>query len=91
MSVPPPLPDKPPPGYRVDLRWDPTSWFAGRAKLTLTGGTQTWGPAPSVEEKYQVWQLTVPPGTTRSASARIDEATPEELAEVARVNRPSRP
>ncbi|HKI34531.1 MAG TPA: serine/threonine-protein kinase [Gemmataceae bacterium] len=85
MPVPPPLPEKAPPGYRVDLKWETTSWFAGKAKLTLTGGTETWGPAPTPKEGYQVWQLTVPPGATRQVSGRIDEATAQELAEVAKV------
>jgi serine/threonine protein kinase len=86
VAVPPLLPDKVPPGYRVDLHWEVTSWFAGDAKLTLKGGTETWGPAPTPRENYQVWQATLPPGTLRQIAARIERATPQELAEVAKVN-----
>jgi serine/threonine protein kinase len=85
LPVPPPVPERAPAGYRVDLRADPASWFAGKAKLTLTGGGLAWGPAPTPHDGYEVWQVTVPPGATRRVSARIDEASPEELAEVARL------
>jgi serine/threonine protein kinase len=87
MPVPPPLPENAPAGYRVNLHWETSSWFAAGAKLTLTGGTETWGPAPSARENYQVWQVTVPPGATRKVSARIDQAAAAELAEVARLRR----
>jgi serine/threonine protein kinase len=90
LPVPPTAPDKGPAGYFV-LAGDPTSWFAGKAKLTLTGGGEARGPVPTPKDRNEVWQLTVPPGATRKVVVQIDEATPQELAEVAKLGGGSPP
>ena len=33
-----------------------TTWYAGRARITLTGGTNVWGPW---EQQYQVWEASL--------------------------------
>jgi serine/threonine protein kinase len=43
--------------------WPRTSWYAGRSKLTVRGGTRLWGPWM---EGYQVWQLDLPPNLART-------------------------
>jgi hypothetical protein len=73
------------PDFQVAHDWPDTSWFAGKNKLTLTGGTRIWGQWPTIQDNYQVWQLTLPPHEVRKVSVAIGEATPEEEAGVAAV------
>ncbi|HEV3439559.1 MAG TPA: protein kinase [Gemmata sp.] len=40
----------------IDPKWATTTWYAGRAKMKMTGGTKVWGPW---QEKYQVWEATL--------------------------------
>jgi serine/threonine protein kinase len=73
------------PDFQVSHNWPDTSWFAGRAKLTLTGGTRIWGQWPTPNDNYQVWQLTVPAHRTSEASAAVGVASPEEQEKVAQM------
>jgi len=84
-EVPAPVPANAPPTFQVAHDWPATTWFAGKAKLTLEGGTRIWGQWPSLQDNYEVWQLTLPPGETHEVTVSVGEATPQELANVARV------
>ena len=84
-EVPARVPGNAPPTFQVAHAWPDTSWFAGRAKLTLTGGTRIWGQWPSPKDNYQVWQLTLPPHAVREVSVSAGEATHEEEVNAARV------
>ena len=44
-----------------DPKWSTTTWFAGRAKLKMTGGSKVWGPWVG---KYQVWEASLAPKET---------------------------
>jgi eukaryotic-like serine/threonine-protein kinase len=84
-EVPAPVPDNAPPMFQVAHDWPNTTWFAGRAKLALVGGTRIWGQFPNLKDNYQVWQLTLPPHKSHEVSVNVGEATPEEEAKVAQV------
>ncbi len=43
-------------GNGLDPKWATTTWYAGRAKMKITGGSKVWGPW---EQKYQVWEATL--------------------------------
>jgi serine/threonine protein kinase len=58
-------------------KWQKTSWFAGKSRLTLTGGNRVWGPW---NQKYQVWEATLTPHETRTATAEVGAITEEEAA-----------
>src|SRR5262249_6518829 len=64
------------------------SWFAGRSRLTLEGGTRIWGQWPTPADNYQVWELRLQPHETREATATAGEATQRELAQVASLAAP---
>jgi serine/threonine protein kinase len=49
-------------GAAVDPKWAATTWYAGRAKFKLTGGSRVWGPW---EGKYQVWEASLAPKEKR--------------------------
>jgi hypothetical protein len=82
-GVPVSVPANAPPTFQVAHDWPTTTWFAGSPKLTLAGGTRIWGPWPTHEQNYQVWQLTLPPHEMREVAVSVGEATPEELTRVA--------
>ncbi len=62
--------------------WPITSWFAGRAKLTITGGNRIWGPWPSPKEGCQVWEATLASFETREVLLTVGTASDAELARV---------
>jgi serine/threonine protein kinase len=88
-EVPPRVPGNAPGNFQAAHDWPTTSWFADRSKLTLLGGTRIWGPWPSAQQGYQVWQLTVPAHETREVAVSVGEATPQELEGVAAVTAPA--
>jgi serine/threonine protein kinase len=59
--------------------WSQTSWFAGNAKLTLTGSDRLWGPW---QGPYQVWQVTLLPRATRQVTAVAGTASAAELSRI---------
>ncbi len=58
-----------------DPNWKNSTWFAGRSRLTITDGSQVWGPWGVSHS--QVWERTLP--TYTSAEIRLQPYTgPEE-------------
>jgi serine/threonine protein kinase len=72
----------------AEKEWSETSWFAGPAKLTLSGGTKIWGPWMN---KYQVWQVTLAARQTRRVTATIGTASATELARIGALSPRPRP
>jgi serine/threonine protein kinase len=62
--------------------WPTTVWFAGRSKLTITGGTHIWGPW---EKGYQVWQATLKPRETHRVVLEVGVPSDAEAAKVAEL------
>ena len=63
-------------------RWTKTEWFSGKAKLTLTGAAVVWGPW---EELYQVAELTIPSGVTKTLVFEAGTPTEAEAMKAASV------
>jgi serine/threonine protein kinase len=62
--------------------WKTTTWYAGRAKLKLTGASAVWGPWC---EKYQVWEAFLNAKEKRQITVEIgltDAAEANKLAEI---------
>jgi serine/threonine protein kinase len=68
--------------------WGQTSWFAGNARLTLTGSDRIWGPWAG---SYQVWQVTLSPRATRRVTAVAGNASAAELARIKALLGPASP
>jgi serine/threonine protein kinase len=56
----------------VAREWPVTAWFAGKSKISISGGTRIWGPW---EEGSQVWQAQLAPGEKRQVVLSIVAAT----------------
>jgi serine/threonine protein kinase len=67
-----------------DKRFEKTTWFAGAARLQVTGGSSLWGPWPN-PEGYQVWQATLAPKEERKVVLQAGTASAAEAAKVAEV------
>jgi serine/threonine protein kinase len=63
--------------------WQTTTWFAGKARLAVTGGTRIWGP---FEERYPVWEASLTPQETRRVVLQAGAATEAEVARAAEVS-----
>ena len=53
--------------------WRVTTWFVGKARLTVTGGTKIWGPwgeAPG--QAFQVWETSLAPKETRKVTLKVE-------------------
>ena len=72
----------------VTKNWPTTTWFAGKTKLKVTGGTSIWGPW---EGKYQVWDCVLGKGETRNVALEVGAPSPAEAARVARFAPPPKP
>ncbi|HEY1188374.1 MAG TPA: protein kinase, partial [Gemmata sp.] len=72
-------------GPLVKRDWPNSTWYAGRAKLKVTGGSLLRGAWTDLDDTCQVWQLTVPSGTIRTVTLEPGEVTPAEAAQVAKV------
>jgi hypothetical protein len=70
------LPTGPP-----DPRWAIT-WFAGWARMKMTGGTRVWGPWM---DRYQVWEASLAPKEKRSITVEVGLTNPAEAAKVDEV------
>ena len=62
--------------------WPTTTWFAGRSKLTVSGGTRIWGPW---EDKAQVWEARLRARETRRVELKVAAAANEEGRRVAEL------
>jgi serine/threonine protein kinase len=65
--------------------WPTTTWFAGRSKLTVRGGTSIWGPWMG---PYEVWQKTLAPRETGLVKLEAGEASEQEAGQAAALSRP---
>jgi serine/threonine protein kinase len=59
--------------------WPATTWFAGRSRLRITGGSRIWGPW---EKGFQVWEATLKPRETRRVLLEPGVASEAEAARV---------
>ncbi len=65
-----------------DPKWAKTTWYAGRAKLTITGGSKIWGPWPDAKG-YQVWEASLAPKEKRTVVLETALTTPDEAKQAA--------
>ncbi len=65
-----------------DPKWAKTTWYAGRAKITITGGSRIWGPWPDAKG-YQVWEASLAPNEKRTVVIETALATPDEAKQAA--------
>ncbi len=72
-------------GPLVKRDWPNTTWFAGRAKLKVTGGTLLRGAWTDLDDTCQVWQLSLPAGAIRTVTLEPGEVTAAEATQVAKV------
>jgi serine/threonine protein kinase len=68
-----------------DKRWETVTWFAGRAKFTMTGGTRVWGPWPDANRGYQVWEASLVPHEKRTVTVEMGLTDDAEAAKVGEV------
>jgi len=72
-------------GNEIDPKWGTTTWYAGRAKLKLTGGTKVWGPWL---DKFQVWEASLAPKEKRVVTVELgltDETEATKVGELTGV------
>jgi serine/threonine protein kinase len=69
-----------PQANELDPKWQTTSWYAGRARITINGGTKVWGPW---ENRYQVWEATLAPREKRTVTVEVALTTPDEAQKAA--------
>ena len=55
---------------------DPVNCYAGRGRLTLTGGNKLWGPW---FDRYQVWEASMAPNEERKITVDLARAPNEEV------------
>ncbi len=64
--------------------WTTTTWYAGKAKLTITGGNTIWGPwGEKPGQEFQVWAAGLKPGEKRRVVIKVGAVTGPEAARVA--------
>jgi hypothetical protein len=65
--------------------WRTTTWYAGRAKMKMTGASRLWGPW---QGSYQVWEATLAPKEKRVITVELgltDAAEAEKVGEATGV------
>jgi hypothetical protein len=67
-----------------DPKWAKTTWYASRAKITLTGGSKIWGPWPDAKG-YQVWEASLAPKEKRTVVVETALTTPDEAKQAAAI------
>jgi serine/threonine protein kinase len=67
----------------ADKKWHTTTWYAGAAKLTISGGNRVWGPW--TDARLEVWEASLAPKESRQVVLQASPATQEEIAKVAEV------
>jgi serine/threonine protein kinase len=68
-----------------DESWGTVTWYAGRAKLKMTGTSKIWGPWVN---GYQVWEASLAPKEKRVITVELgltDAADAEKIAELTGV------
>ena len=63
--------------------WRTTTWFAGKARLTIHGGLKVWGPW---EGPHQVWEGRLDAGETKEVVLEVGATSAAEAARVAELN-----
>jgi serine/threonine protein kinase len=70
----------------VKQEWTTTTWFAGKSKLTVSGGARIWGPWGEVPgQAFQVWDGSLKPRETRKFVLKVGTVTASEAVRVASV------
>jgi hypothetical protein len=64
----------------ADKLWYMTTWLAGPARLTITGGNRVWGPWS--DAKLQVWEASLAPKEGRKVVLQAGAANESEAARV---------
>ncbi|MDY3551166.1 protein kinase [Gemmata sp. JC717] len=72
-------------GPLVKRDWPNSTWYAGRAKLKVTGASLLRGAWTDLDETCQVCQLNVPGNATRTLTLEPGEATPAEADRAAKA------
>jgi hypothetical protein len=67
------LPDK-----RPEKKWETTSWFTMKSRLSVSGGTTIWGPWSN--ENLQVWQAVLEPRGSRTVVLSVGGPSKQERA-----------
>jgi hypothetical protein len=62
--------------------WRTTTWYAGRSRLLLGGGTRLWGP---FEQTHQAWAATLAPRETRTVFVKVGTTSDKESRALAPV------
>jgi serine/threonine protein kinase len=66
-----------------DLTKTPMAWYAGRARIALTGGNKVWGPWPDASNGHQVWEVSLQPNEKRTVTVEIARAPTAEVDKAA--------
>jgi serine/threonine protein kinase len=72
------------PDAPVEPRWQTSTWFAGRARVQIAGGTRIWGPFG--EGNCQVWEASLHDYETRELVLRVGTASASEAAKLASLS-----
>ena len=64
----------------LERAWDTTTWFQGKAKLKIIGGTRIWGPWNG---NHAIWSYSLAPNATHEVKFEIGMATADEVAQAA--------
>ncbi|HVS38389.1 MAG TPA: protein kinase, partial [Gemmataceae bacterium] len=65
---------------QADPKWAKTTWYAGPAKMTITGGSRVWGPW---EQHWQVWEATLAAREKRQVVIETARTTADEAKQAA--------
>ena len=70
--------------------WSDATFFQGKRRLQITGGSRLWGPGPLIGQdwrqgQFQVWEATLAPQETRTVTLTPGVATTEESTTLAGV------
>ncbi len=64
----------------VERGWQEATWFAGKARLRISGSSRVWGPWAG---NHQVWTTGLGPKETKTLTLQVGISTEEELAQAA--------
>ena len=64
----------------IERMWETSTWFQGKARVKITGGTRIWGPWNG---NHAIWSGGVAPNATRAVKFEIGLTTAAEAAKAA--------
>ncbi|OWK36431.1 protein kinase domain-containing protein [Fimbriiglobus ruber] len=73
---------KTPTGGPPNTNWATSTWYAGRAKFKMTGGSRIWGPW---QDKYQVWEASLAPKEKRTVTVELGLTDATEAAKLGEI------